>query len=269
MVGVKPRVLLASACLLFPLLGAACESTDRRWCERQFAQLVRLRTAAIEDAFGDLFAVLPSQIKITYVSYNDPRLALIESAAAYDPEHKTLMFARTIIRAKTPNPLADTRDYWPYYQDQQMRRKFPVVETVDNVLWGAFLQETARKNGMSWPHKDCSSVDVGKRLPCEMLVSGIAEYIKQRRGPIFNTNRMEMIWPKDFLTFTQHIWRTDKEYQDVQRYGGILLIRPLINEFGVSRTLAYVARTPFHVEGDDMRAAALRYQEQARKALVW
>jgi hypothetical protein len=63
------------------------------------------------------------------------------------------------------------------------------------------------------------------------------------------------------------VWRTDQEYLDVQRYGGIMLIKPLIEEFGVPRTLAYVAQTPFRVEDNNMRAAAQRYQEHAREVL--
>jgi len=64
------------------------------------------------------------------------------------------------------------------------------------------------------------------------------------------------------------VWRTDQEYQDVQRYGGIMLIKPLIDEFGVPRTLAYIAQTPFRVdENDNLRQAALHYQERARESL--
>jgi hypothetical protein len=51
----------------------------------------------------------------------------------------------------------------------------------------------------------------------------------------------DRIWPKDFAAFCKRVWRTDAEYRDVQRYGGILLIGPLIGEFGVRRTLAYLA----------------------------
>ncbi len=67
--------------------------------------------------------------------------------------------------------------------------------------------------------------------------------------------------------FRKRVWRTDQEYQDVQRYGGIMLIKPLIEEFGVPRTLAYVAQTPFRVEDSNLREAALQYQERARESL--
>jgi hypothetical protein len=53
----------------------------------------------------------------------------------------------------------------------------------------------------------------------------------------------------------------------VQRYGGILLIGPLIDQFGVPKALAYIAQTPFHVEDNNMRLSAQRYQERARKVL--
>jgi hypothetical protein len=101
-----------------------------------------------------------------------------------------------------------------------------------------------------------------------MLVKGIAENVKALRGPLFNVNRVDQIWPEDFAVFRKRVWRTDQEYQDVQRYGGIMLIKPLIEEFGVPRTLAYVAQTPFRVEEDNnLREAALHYQERARESL--
>jgi hypothetical protein len=101
-----------------------------------------------------------------------------------------------------------------------------------------------------------------------MLVKGIAENVKALRGPLFNVNRVDQIWPEDFAVFRKRVWRTDQEYQDVQRYGGIMLIKPLIEEFGVPRTLAYVAQTPFRVEDDNnLREAALHYQERARESL--
>jgi hypothetical protein len=100
-----------------------------------------------------------------------------------------------------------------------------------------------------------------------MLVKGIAENVKALRGPLFNANRVDQIWPDDFATLRKRVWRTDQEYLDVQRYGGIMLIKPLIEEFGVPRTLAYVAQTPFRVESDSLREAALQYQEHAREVL--
>jgi hypothetical protein len=100
-----------------------------------------------------------------------------------------------------------------------------------------------------------------------MLVKGIAENVKALRGPLFNANRVDQIWPEDFSDFRKRVWRTDQEYQDVQRYGGIMLIKPLIEEFGVPRTLAYVAQTPFRVDDNNLREAAQHYQERARESL--
>src|SRR5262249_52888437 len=157
-----------------------------------------------------------------------------------------LIFPRVLLGSKTPNPLRWATYYWPYYQNEQYRQTYPVIEAVDNVLWSAYLQEAAKAHGLQWPHKDCESIDVTKRLPCEMVVKGIAEYVKARNMPIFNSNRIDMIWPEDFSGFRKRVWRKeDPEYLDVQRYGGILLIRPLITEFGVPRALAYIAQTPF------------------------
>jgi hypothetical protein len=245
----------------------ACESSDRRWCEKQFGALVSYRTDAIGSAFGDLFGVLPDEIHIKFVTAKDPEYARFGASEAYDLEHRTLIFPRRLIQAKIPNPLRAAVYYWPYYQEERYRLEFPIIEAVDNVLWSAYLQEAAKSRGLSWPDKDCESVDVGKRLPCEMLVRGIAEHVKRIRSAIFNTNRLDRIWPQDFLAFRKRVWRTDQEYLDVQRYGGILLVRPLIDEFGVPRTLAYVARTPFKVEENDLRMSALRYQERARRAM--
>ena len=135
------------------------------------------------------------------------------------------------------------------------------------MLWNAFLQEAATARGMQWPHKECTAVDVGRRLPCEMLVKGIAENVKALRGPLFNVNRVDQIWPEDYADFRKRVWRTDQEYLDVQRYGGIMLVKPLIEEFGVPRTLAYVAQTPFRVEDNNLREAAQQYQERARESL--
>jgi len=77
-----------------------------------------------------------------------------------------------------------------------------------------------------------------------------------------------MIWPEDFAGFLRRVWqREDPEYIDVQRYGGILLVEPLINEFGVPRALTYLARTPFRIEDNNVHSSALRYQERAREFL--
>jgi hypothetical protein len=101
-----------------------------------------------------------------------------------------------------------------------------------------------------------------------MLVEGINEHLKELRKPIFNANRLDLIWPEDFAGFRRSLWRKgDQGYLDVQRLGGILLIRPLIDRFGVPRALAYIAQTPFHVEDNNMRVSAQRYQERAKEVL--
>jgi hypothetical protein len=253
--------------LLFPLLGLACEGTDRRECKKQFRELVSYRAQAIDTAFGDLFGVLPAEIQIKFVTAKDPEYLLFGGREGYDLKRRSLIFPRRVLGAKTPNPLRWAAYYWPFYQNEQYRLQFPVVEVIDNVLWNAFLQEAATARGGQWPHKECGAVDVGRRLPCEMLVKGIAENVKALRGPLFNANRVDQIWPDDFSVFRKRVWRTDQEYLDVQRYGGIMLIKPLIEEFGVPRTLAYVAQTPFRVEENNLREAALHYQERARESL--
>ncbi len=53
----------------------------------------------------------------------------------------------------------------------------------------------------------------------------------------------------------------------MQRYGGLLLVRPLIGEFGVPRALAYLVQTPFRIVDNNLRVSAQRYQDRARDAL--
>jgi hypothetical protein len=266
---VKLRFWIAAACALFPVIGITCNGTDRRWCEKEFSMLVAYRSDAISGAFGDIFGKMPREIPIKYVTSKDPEYARFGGQEGYDQEQRTMIVPRRLIYAKTPNPLRATVYYWPYYQDERYRMEFPIVEAIDNMIWSSYLQESAKEGGLSWPHKDCESLDVAKRLPCEMLVRGIGETVKRRRGALFNTNRMDMIWPQDFLSFSKRVWRTDQDYLDVQQYGGILLIKPLIDEFGFPRTLAYLAQTPFKIEEGNLRTSALRYQERARQALVW
>lgn len=265
----KWRLPIAAACALFPVIGFACSGMDRRWCEKEFSTLVAYRAEAISGAFGDIFDKLPGQIPIKFVSAKDPEYAAFDGREGYDAGSRTLIVPRRLIYAKTPNPLRTAVYYWPYYQDERYRLEYPVLETVDNMIWNSYLQESAKARGLSWPHPDCQSVDVGKRLPCEMLVRGIGEAVKRRRSALFNTNRMDMIWPQNFSAFSKRVWRTDQDYLDVQHYGGILLIKPLLEEFGIAKTLAYLAQTPFKVEEGDLRTSALRYQERARQVLIW
>ena len=260
---------LGLACLtllFFPLASFSCESINREQCKERFASLVNYRTEAITNAFGDLLGTLPAALQIRFVSSKD--LSESDNNGTYDQDHRTLVFPRRLLSAKVPNPIRAAAYYWPFYENEQYRTSFPVIELIDRLIWTAYLQEAAKRHGQSWPHKDCDSTDLGKRLPCEMVVEGINEVLKEERGPIFNTNRLDMIWPEDFAGFRRSLWnKGDQTYQDVQRYGGILLIRPLIDEFGVPRALAYIAQTPFRVEENNMRLSAERYQEKARKVL--
>lgn len=263
------RVLIVWAGALFPLLGVACESGDRHTCMEQFRALVSYRTEAIEAAFGDFFGALPGEIQIKFFSSRDHEYDRLGGREAYDQKRRILMFPRRVLGAKTPNPLRWAGYYWPYYQNERYQQEFPIIDVIDNLLWNAYLQEAAKARGLSWPHKECVSADVAQRLPCEMLIKGIAEHVKALRGPLFNVNRIDRIWPEDFAEFQRRVWRkSDPEYLDVQRYGGILLAEPLVSEFGLLRAIAYMAQTPFHIEDNNLRISALRYQQRAREALI-
>jgi hypothetical protein len=187
---------------------------------------------------------------------------------AYDPAQHQLLLPRRMAFSKLPSPLRWASYYWPYYQSAGMQKEFPVIEAIDNALWSAYLQESAQASGLTWPHKDCDSVEVGTRLPCDMLRTGLVEHLKEDHSRLFNVNRLDRIWPDDFLAFQKRVWRDDLEYAEVQRYGGIALVRPLVGEFGVPRVLAYIAQTPFRVGDGNMHASAIRYQQQARQVLT-
>lgn len=260
------RAWILSAGIVLPALALACDSGDRQLCKKQFRELVAYRAEAIDAAFGNPLGALPQQLDIKFVTAKDSEHVQFAGREGYDRLRRRLIFPRRALGANTPNPLRWAAYYWPYYRDEH-RLEFPVIEIIDNVLWDAFLQEAAATNGLPWPHEECGAVDVARRLPCEMLVAGIAEHVKAVRGPLFNSNRLDRIWPEDFAAFHKRMWRTDTQYQEVQRYGGILLMRPLIDEFGVRRALTYAARTPFRVEQNNVRLSALHYQERARKAL--
>src|SRR5262245_28113915 len=262
------RGSIACALTLLPLLALACESGDRRRCQEEFRTLISYRTEAIEGAFGDVFSALPAQIRIRFVKTQDPEYAAFGGRMAYDSEHSTLILPRRVLSAKTPNPLRSASYYWPFYQYERYRDEYPIIGAIDTMLWTAYLQEAARSAGLSWPHKDCASVNVARRLPCEMLLNGALEHVTSLRSPLFNSNRIDLIWPEDFGTMRKRVWRTDQEYRDVQHYGGILLVQPLVNEFGVPRAFAYIAQTPFQVEDNNLRKSAVHYQDRAREVLT-
>lgn len=268
MAPVMARGSIACALMLLPLLALACESGERRRCQEEIRTLISYRTEAIESAFGDVFSVLPAQIRIRFVKTQDPEYAAFGGRPGYDAEHDTLILPRRLLSAKTPNPLRAAVYYWPFYENERYREEFPIIAAIDTMLWSAYLQEAARAAGLQWPHKDCSSVSVAKRLPCEMLLNGALEHVTSMRNPLFNSNRIDLIWPEDFSTLRKRVWRTDQEYRDITHYGGILLVQPLVSEFGVPRALAYIAQTPFQVDDNNVRQSAQRYQDRAREALT-
>lgn len=260
------RLCIVWAGLLLPLLVEACEH-ERYTCEKQIRTLVGYRAEAIVNAFGDPLGIFPDEMELQFVDSRSPVFARTAGGIAYEPERRQMIIPRRYIGASLPNPLRWARSYWPYYQNEEYRSAFPIIEAIDVTLWGIYLQEAARRRGVSWPHEGCTSVDVAKRLPCEMLVDGVSEHIRTLRAPLFNSNRLDRIWPENFDEFTRRVWRTDSEYMEVQRYGGILLVQPLISEFGLPRALAYIAATPFEVTDDNLRTSALRYQQKAREEL--
>lgn len=261
----KQWILFAS--LLLPTLGVACDY-ERRRCEEQVVQLLSYRTQAIEGAFGDLSLALPAQLQLKFVSAKDPEYRLLGGSIVYDPERKMLLLPRSVAGARLPNPLRLTANYWPFYQNDTVRTTFPVVEAIDDALWSVFLQEASRGRGYTWPHSNCDAIAIGKRLPCRMLLAAAARFVKVRSDLLFNENRIDRIWPDDIAAFDERNYRqADPAYADVVRFGGILLLRPLVAEFGVPRVLAYVAQTPLLIEENSLRISAVRYQELAREVL--
>lgn len=258
---------VAAIAFICPVLSQACDSSDRRQCKEELSQLVVYRTQAIEYAFGNVFGPLPREVEIRFVRAGDEQYERFSGRVAYDSKDQVLVVPKRYIGVQMPMPLRWAASYWPYYRNRQYQDMFPVIAAIDSALWGAVLQETARRRGMSWPHAECGSIDLAKRLPCEMLIAGVGALLTETHAAIFNTNAIERIWPEQFSAFQQRSWRSEREYVEVQRYGGILLLRPLFSEFGVPNALAYVARTPFLVEDDNMRVSALRYQARAREVL--
>jgi hypothetical protein len=262
------RSWFACTLAVLPAFGLACDLSERKACEKRIVALVAYRSEAIQYAFGDLSTALPDQVRVKFVTSHDPKRPLARGAIAYDPGERVLFMSRSILDAQLPNPLRLAADYWPYYEQEQVREKLPVIEAIDDALWNAYLQAAATARGVAWDSADCRSAYVEKRLPCEMVTSAIAHVVKTRRLPIFNENRIDRVWPEDFAGFVQRSWRRgESEYRDVQLYGGLMLVRPLIGEFGVPRALAYLVQTPFRVEDNNLRASALRYQDRARDAL--
>lgn len=261
----KHWILCAS--LLLPTVGLACDD-ERSRCEQQLLELLSYRTQAIQGAFGDLSLALPTQLRIEFVKSDDPAHRLLGRSIVYQPDSKQLLLPRSVMHARLPHSLRHTAYYWPFYQNETLREEFPIVEAFDDAIWSMFLQEAARSSGNTWPHSNCNAIAIGKRLPCRMLLSAAARFVKVRGELLFNENRIDRIWPDDIAAFDERNFRqSDPDYADVLRFGGILLLRPLVAEFGVPRVLAYVAQTPLLIEDDSLRISALRYQELARNVL--
>lgn len=237
--------------------------------EQHFATLVAERARAIERAFGHTFAPGTTELRIVFLKAADPAYARLHEDSFYDPQGRTLYFAHHLQFANAPLTSQAALQYWPWYR-QPTRSEYPVVETIDRTLWTAVLTEAARTRGLPWPHAACRTAQISERLPCEMLVSGVLAHLTQVSRPLFNENRIAEIWPEDLAAFSAHIRGGDERaYVNVRRYGGYLLLRPLVREFGVARTLEYVARTPLLVEENNLRLSAERYQQTAREALAW
>jgi hypothetical protein len=262
------KVVVAVCGIFLPLLAWACDVSDRKECQETIRELIGHRTDAIHHAFGDAFGAVAPDVRIEFIGSKDPRDQIYSGRVAYDAEARVLVVPRRHLHAKLPQPLTWTRAYWPYYEKALYRTTFPVIEAIDNALWGAYLQEAASARGLRWPHEECGSLELGERLPCEMVVYGVGAYLTEIKSAVFNVNRLDRIWPEDFPAFEQRVWRRGEQaYLDVQRYGGILLLKPLIGEFGIPNALAYVAQNPFRLSDGNLYRSAIQYQEKAREAL--
>ncbi|MFC4313681.1 hypothetical protein ACFPN2_31700 [Steroidobacter flavus] len=234
--------------------------------ERRFLEVVVLREAAIDHALGPILEDACTKITLEFAVPDDASYP--SDAAAYDPSRHTLTFRRQLLGWVGRGVQSWARAYWPYYKNDDMRAMLPVIEIIDDALWMTHLQEAAHRKGLTWPPQECASLDIQKRLGCEMLVWG-AMTSRRPAQPMFNTNRVDMFWPENLQELRARGWRQgDAVYRDVQQLGGSMLVRPLIAEFGVPRVLQYIAQTPFYIQDDNVRASVLQYQEQARLALT-
>jgi hypothetical protein len=247
----------------------SCTASAGPLREQRFTRLVCVRTRAIETAFGALFDGRDLDIQVEFAASDEAQYPT-SSMSSYDPQRHTIYFRRVVLSAPIDGWYQWALAYWPYYRNQVMRAEFPVVGVIDEALWNAHLREAAHERGLSWPHEDCGAVAIARRLGCEMLVTATEELSRAVAPPLFNANRIDRLWPENLQQFERRAWtHGGREYREVRRLGGMLLVEPLIREFGAPRVFAYVARTPFRIENDNVRASALRYQEQARSALAW
>jgi hypothetical protein len=254
--------------LLLPVVGWSCDvSSSDRECHRRLTALVNQRTEAIRVEFGDLEPIMPRELTVNVQPASRGRSGPKPDEFLYDTQTHTLSFSRRVAKQSLPTEVAPLQRYWTIYQNEDLRREYALVESIDNALWSVYLKEAASRAGLSWPHAGCEAQDFSERLPCEMLLVGTAEYLNRERQRIFNTNRLETIWPEDYDRFCAKVWhRDDEPSKTVKLYGGQLLLQPLVRKFGIPRALAYAAQTPFTVADNNMRTSALRYQEQGMKA---
>ena len=230
-------------------------------------QLVRARSRAIEAAFPGFLEISDFKLAIAPVKACPKPATYL---ACYDAEQNTLTFTREVHSAADGRLLEVAEDYWVVYEHAVLRDAFPIIGIIDGALWNAFMSEIAQKYEMSWPHEDCNSIQLSKRLGCEMLVSAIESNLRFRHSRIYNANRLDRLWPDNIGFLEQTSLRSrDREYAQVRDLGGTELLQPLIKEFGAVRVFAYVAQTPFSIEENNVRASAVRYQESARSALGW
>jgi hypothetical protein len=232
-----------------------------------FKELVRARSRAIEAAFPGFLAISDLNLAIVPGTACPTRATYL---ACYDAAQNTLTFTREVLSGADSRLLQGAEDYWVFYEHPMLRDEFPIIGIIDGALWNAFMSEIAQKYEISWPHEDCGSIQLSKRLGCEMLVSGVESSLRFRHSRIYNANRLDRLWP-DNISSLEHSARPshNREYAQVRDLGGTELLQPLIKEFGAARVFAYVAQTPFSIEENNVRASALRYQELARSALGW
>lgn len=235
--------------------------------QQQLVSLVQTRLAAISDAFPTLLERTNVEVHVLFGSTRkneDPPLA------HYDAVLNTLTFQRAVLGYVTDYSISAVSEYWTYYEREDIHSGYPIVEVIDDVLWKALLQEIAQQNELTWPPPGCQSLDLAQRLGCQMSVSGIQSFVRSRRTRIFNENRLDRLWPSDLTELESRGWqRKDREYQQVKELGGIELIKPLVQEFGAPRILAYIAQTPFVIQENDLFKSATQYQKRAREALAW
>jgi hypothetical protein len=245
-----------------------CATVDGPPREQRFARFVCVRARAIQTAFGALFDGRALEIRIEFAGADEPQYPQ-SSMSAYDPQRHTIYFRRAVLSAPIEAWHQWALAYWPYYRNTVVREEFPIIGIIDEALWNAHLREAAHQRGLRWPHEDCGAIDIARRLGCEMLVSATVELSRAQAAPLFNTNRIDRLWPEDVREFERRAWTHEgREYREVRRLGGMLLVEPLIREFGAPRVFSYLASTPFRIETGNVRVAALQYQDRARTALA-